>query len=60
MEKPNGIALVVEGGAMRGVFSTGVLDAFLTKNLIRLIYILEYQPALQILLHFWQRCINGI
>lgn len=32
MEKPNGIALVVEGGAMRGVFSTGVLDAFLTKK----------------------------
>jgi predicted patatin/cPLA2 family phospholipase len=25
-------ALVVEGGAMRGIFSTGVLDAFLTKN----------------------------
>lgn len=32
MEKPNGIALVVEGGAMRGVFSTGVLDAFLTNK----------------------------
>ncbi|KUO62631.1 MAG: phospholipase [Gracilibacter sp. BRH_c7a] len=25
-------ALVVEGGAMRGIFSTGVLDAFLEKN----------------------------
>ncbi|NLW47435.1 MAG: patatin family protein [Firmicutes bacterium] len=32
MEKSNGIALVVEGGAMRGVFSTGVLDAFLTNK----------------------------
>jgi predicted patatin/cPLA2 family phospholipase len=32
MKKPNEIALVVEGGAMRGVFSTGVLDAFLTKK----------------------------
>lgn len=27
-----GNALVVEGGAMRGIFSTGVLDAFLEKN----------------------------
>lgn len=25
-------ALVVEGGAMRGIFSTGVLDGFLARN----------------------------
>ncbi len=30
---PQGCALILEGGAMRGVFEAGVLDAFLSKGL---------------------------
>ena len=30
---PAGAALILEGGAMRGVFEAGVLDAFLEKGL---------------------------
>ena len=28
----NGRALIVEGGAMRGIFASGVLDAFLAEQ----------------------------
>ncbi|MDF2698866.1 MAG: putative esterase of the alpha-beta hydrolase superfamily [Haloplasmataceae bacterium] len=32
MEKQNKVALVVEGGAMRGIFSAGILDAFIEHD----------------------------
>ncbi len=32
MEQVGSRALIVEGGAMRGIFSCGVLDHFLAKN----------------------------
>jgi len=32
MEKPTKVALVVEGGAMRGIYSAGILDAFIERD----------------------------
>lgn len=32
-DRPEGTALVLEGGAMRGIFTTGVLDAFMEKGI---------------------------
>jgi len=41
--KDKQIALIIEGGGQRGVFSFGITDTFIKKTMIHLIFILAYQ-----------------
>ncbi len=56
MEHVGSRALIVEGGAMRGVFSCGILDHFLAADFLPSTAFGVYRLAQVILPLIWQKC----